>query len=105
MLWLLSWTVYGLVVGIASKFLHPGDDPIGFLPTVGIGIAGSYVGGFINFLLGKGDPFSTSGLLMGVIGGVIFCWVYSRFHLSRFLEAQALKDEIKMLRTKLDEKE
>lgn len=105
MLWLLSWTVYGLVVGLCAKFLHPGDDPIGFLPTIGIGVAGSYIGGFMSFLLGKGDPFSTSGILMGVIGGVVFCWAYRKFRLNRFLETQALKDEIKTLRAKVDEEE
>ena len=105
MLWLLSWTFYGLIVGLIAKALHPGDDPIGFLPTMGIGVAGSYIGGFMNFLLGKGDPFSTSGLLMGVVGGVAFCWIYRKFRLNRFLEAQALKNEIKMLKTKVDEKE
>jgi uncharacterized membrane protein YeaQ/YmgE (transglycosylase-associated protein family) len=70
------WILYGLIVGLIAKSLHPGDDPVGFLPTVGIGVAGSYVGGFVNFILGKGEALSSSGLVMGIIGGVIFCAAY-----------------------------
>lgn len=88
MLWLLSWIIYGLVVGLIAKSLHPGEDPVGFVPTIGIGIAGSYVGGLINFILGAGSAFSPSGIVMGIIGGVIFCWIYRKYRLNRFLTMQ-----------------
>ena len=81
MFFILSWIVYGLVVGLLAKALHPGSDPVGFLSTIGVGIAGSYIGGFINYLLGGGEAFSASGMLMGVVGGVIFCWLYRRYRL------------------------
>ena len=91
---ILIWIVYGLIVGLIAKALHPGDDPVGFLPTVGIGIAGSYVGGLVNWLLGRGEVFSSSGLLMGVIGGVIFFYIYRRFRLNKLLalKAQQVKE-------------
>ena len=91
---ILIWIVYGLIVGLIAKALHPGDDPVGFLPTVGIGIAGSYVGGLVNWLPGRGEVFSSSGLLMGVIGGVIFCYIYRRFRLNKqlALKAQQVKE-------------
>ena len=80
MIWLLSWLIYGTIVGGIAKFLHPGEDPGGFLSTIGIGIAGSYIGGVLNFLFfGTGTPFSPSGLIMGVIGAVIFCWIYRKW--------------------------
>jgi len=88
MLWLLGWMVYGLVVGLISKLLHPGEDPVGFLPTIGIGIAGSFVGGGLQWILSMGGPFSAAGLLWGVIGGIIFCWVYRKYRLERFFKAQ-----------------
>lgn len=97
MLWLLMWIVYGLIVGLIAKALHPGNDPIGFLPTVCIGIVGSFIGGFFNFILGKGDPFQASGLIMGILGGVIACFLYRRFRLAQFLEMQKLKDEVEAL--------
>jgi uncharacterized membrane protein YeaQ/YmgE (transglycosylase-associated protein family) len=80
MLALIGWLVYGLVVGLIAKQLHPGDDPKGFLPTIGIGIAGSFIGGFLKWCLGMGHgPFEPSGLIFGIIGGVVFCWLHKRY--------------------------
>ena len=76
MIGIFIWVIYGLVVGIISKCLHPGDDPVGFLPTIGIGIAGSYIGGLVNYLLGRGMAFSSSGVFMGIIGGVVFLAIF-----------------------------
>lgn len=94
MLFILGWIVYGFIVGFCAKLLHPGEDVIGFLPTIGIGIAGSYIGGFLNWLLGAGGgPFSTSGLLMGIVGGIIFCWIYRTYRINRFFQAQGRMPE------------
>jgi len=88
MFWLLGWLVYGLIVGLIAKALHPGEDPVGFLATLGIGIAGSFVGGGVQWMVNMGGPFSPAGLIWGVVGGVIFCWIYRRYRLNRFLKAQ-----------------
>tara|TARA_Y100000034_G_scaffold48390_1_gene59752 strand:+ start:5698 stop:5985 length:288 start_codon:yes stop_codon:yes gene_type:complete len=70
---LIGWLVYGLIVGLIAKALHPGDDPVGFSWTLGVGVGGSFIGGFINWVMGNGySPISSSGILMGVVGGVIF---------------------------------
>lgn len=71
---LLIWGIFGLIVGLIAKALHPGDDPIGCLPTIGIGVSGSFVGGGLNWLLGMGNsPFHPSGLVLSVLGGVLCC--------------------------------
>lgn len=104
MFWIISWVLYGIIVGVIAKALHPGEDPIGFLPTIGIGIAGSYVGGIINWFLGFGSTaFEPSGILMGVIGGVIFCWCYKKFHLDKYLASQ--KAEIEAQKVKIQNME
>lgn len=81
MFFLLSWMIYGLIVGcISTALISSGNNKIGWLPTIGIGIAGSYVGGFINWLLGAGiTPFEPSGIIMGIIGGIVFCVLYRQY--------------------------
>lgn len=80
LLTLLCWLIYGLVVGSLSKWLYPGRDPDGFLATIGIGVVGSYVGGLLSWLLfGIGGPLHPAGLVFGVVGGVIFLWVYHKY--------------------------
>lgn len=74
---LLAWLVFGIVSGSIAKVLYPGDENIGFWQTIGLGVAGSFVGGLINYLLGWGNSFpSASGLGMSVIGSIIVLYVY-----------------------------
>lgn len=78
----LSWILFGLVVGWVAKLLHPGDEPVGYLPTFGIGVAGSFVGGGINYLLNFGNGvFHPSGFIMSIIGGVVCCAAYRYYKL------------------------
>lgn len=44
----LAITLLGFVVGLASRILMPGRDPMGAIGTCLLGLAGAYVGTFIN---------------------------------------------------------
>lgn len=80
MISLLIWVAYGLVVGMISKAIYRyKDSPKGFASTLAIGVCGSFVGGFINYLLGGGNPIQPSGICMGVLGGVVASFLYRRF--------------------------
>ena len=50
---ILSWILFGLVVGVIAKLLMPGRDPGGFIVTILLGIAGALVGGFIGRAMGS----------------------------------------------------
>ena len=77
MLYILSWLIYGLIVGILGKLLISMFRPeaatvSGFFPTVLTGIVGSYVGGAINYVLFNGGEFiEPSGILMGIVGAAV----------------------------------
>jgi len=103
MLFLISWIIYGLIVGVIAKAASSKEGlPVGWLGTLGIGVAGSYVGGIICWILGSGgSPFSPSGIFMGIIGGIVFCWLYRKYHLNRFLEAQKIKESKEELELEL----
>ncbi|HEY7059206.1 MAG TPA: GlsB/YeaQ/YmgE family stress response membrane protein, partial [Vicinamibacterales bacterium] len=45
---ILSWILFGLVVGIIAKLLMPGRDPGGFIITILLGVAGALLGGFLG---------------------------------------------------------
>lgn len=48
-LWaLISTVIVGLVIGALGRLVVPGMQPIGFLATVGSGLCGSIVGGFVG---------------------------------------------------------
>ena len=71
---LMIWFVFGLLVGLIAKAIHPQGVPIGFVPTLVVGVVGSFVGGGINWMLGMGNHiFHPSGFLMSIVGGVLTC--------------------------------
>ena len=72
---IIGWLLFGLVVGAIAKFLMPGRDPGGWLVTILLGIAGSFVGGFLaSTLLGRGEQ--TAGWIGSIIGAIVLLFVY-----------------------------
>jgi len=78
MISLLVWLVYGLLVGSVAKAIVPGEENFGFLKTVALGVAGSYMGGAVLYMLGQYESLSPAGLFMGVVGGVISLVLYNK---------------------------
>ena len=75
---LVVWCVYGLFVGSIAKAIVPGEEKMGFFQTIAIGVAGSYMGGAVLYLLGTYDSVSPSGVVMGVAGGVLSLVLYNK---------------------------
>lgn len=75
---LLIWCVYGIFVGSIAKTLVPGEENFGFVKTVALGVAGSYMGGAILYLLGQYESLSPAGIIMGVAGGVVSLVLYNK---------------------------
>jgi uncharacterized membrane protein YeaQ/YmgE (transglycosylase-associated protein family) len=73
---ILSWIVFGLVVGIIAKLLMPGRDPGGFIITMLLGIAGALVGGFIGRAIGFYGTNQGAGWLMSILGAIILLALY-----------------------------
>ncbi len=75
---ILSWIVFGLVVGVIAKFLMPGKDPGGFIVTILLGIAGSLIGGFVGRAL-TGNTAADSagaGYIMSIVGAILLLAIY-----------------------------
>jgi uncharacterized membrane protein YeaQ/YmgE (transglycosylase-associated protein family) len=72
----LSWIVFGLIVGIVAKFLMPGRDPGGIIVTMLLGIIGAVIGGFIGRALGFYGPNQAAGFLMSVVGAIVLLGIY-----------------------------
>ena len=75
---ILVWCVYGLFVGSIAKTIVPGEENFGFVKTVALGVAGSYMGGAIMYMLGQYDAVSPAGIVVGVVGGIISLVLYNK---------------------------
>jgi uncharacterized membrane protein YeaQ/YmgE (transglycosylase-associated protein family) len=75
---IISWAVFGLVIGAIARFLYPGRQTMSLLMTMVLGIVGSLVGGLISWLFGndpQDGPFQGSGWIMSILGGLIVVWI------------------------------
>ncbi|MEX2027061.1 MAG: GlsB/YeaQ/YmgE family stress response membrane protein [Pirellulaceae bacterium] len=75
---IISWVVFGLVIGLIARLLYPGRQPMGLLTTMVLGIVGSLVGGFISWGLGfrpEEGAFRGAGWIMSIVGALIVVWV------------------------------
>lgn len=72
---LLSLVVVGLIAGFLARALVPGPDPMGVGATLVLGVAGSFVGGFLGWVLFGKDldegAIQPSGIIGSVIGAVL----------------------------------
>jgi uncharacterized membrane protein YeaQ/YmgE (transglycosylase-associated protein family) len=75
-LWML---IIGLVVGALAKLIMPGKDPGGVIVTMLLGVAGSFVAGFIGRSLGHYQQGETPGIIASIIGAVLLLGIYRLF--------------------------
>jgi uncharacterized membrane protein YeaQ/YmgE (transglycosylase-associated protein family) len=69
---IISMIVVGLIAGLIARAIMPGKDSMGWILTIGLGIVGSFVGGFLINILMHNDSASTSDFQpTGIIGSVI----------------------------------
>ena len=71
----ILWSIIvGFVIGLLARALLPGADQIGLALTIVVGIAGSWLGGFLGSLVSKpaeGAKFHPAGFLMSIVGAVV----------------------------------
>lgn len=79
---IISLLVIGLIAGALARLLVPGKQNLSIPMTILLGVVGSFVGGFLGYLLfGKDSAqgfFQPSGIIGSVIGAVIVLLIWLR---------------------------
>lgn len=77
---IITLLIVGLIAGAIARLVLPGKDPIGFLGTILVGVIGSFVGGFLGYVLFHHDKnegaLQPSGIIGSIIGAIIVLLVY-----------------------------
>ena len=75
-LWFIIALVFeGLIVGALARLALPGPDPMSIPATIGLGIAGTFLGGIVAFLL----IGHAGGLIFAVLGATLLLYLHRRF--------------------------
>lgn len=68
--------IVGLVAGLLARAIKPGNDPMGWIMTIVLGIVGAMLGGFVAGLIGINADGGFTGLIFSVIGAIILLFIY-----------------------------
>ncbi len=71
------WTIIvGFVVGVVAKLVHPGRENMGFIMTTLLGIAGSFVAGYVGQAIGWYQAGQGAGFIGSVVGALVLLFIY-----------------------------
>jgi uncharacterized membrane protein YeaQ/YmgE (transglycosylase-associated protein family) len=77
---IVGLVIIGLIAGAVARLVIPGKQDMGIGMTIVIGIVGSFVGGFLGYLIFHHDKSSgfvqPSSWLGSIIGAIIVLAVY-----------------------------
>ena len=67
--------VEGLFVGALARLALPGPDPMSIPATIGLGLAGSFLGGIVSWIfLGH-----AGGVIVSLLGAILLLYLYRRY--------------------------
>jgi uncharacterized membrane protein YeaQ/YmgE (transglycosylase-associated protein family) len=77
---IIGLIIVGAIAGFLARLIVPGKQNLGIIATILLGIVGSFVGGFLGFLLFGSDPnqgfLQPSGIIGSIIGAIIVLLIW-----------------------------
>ena len=76
---IIGTIIVGLIVGLIARALKPGNDSLGWIMTAVLGIAGSFLAGYIGQALGWYRVGEPAGWIASVVGAIILLLIWGIF--------------------------
>lgn len=77
---ILYLLVIGLIAGFIARAVVPGNDAMSIPATIALGIVGSFIGGFVGYVLTHHDArdgaFQASGIIGSIVGAIVALLLY-----------------------------
>ncbi len=73
---LIGTIIVGLIVGLVARFLKPGDDSMGWIMTILLGIGGSLLATVGGQAIGFYQAGQAAGFIGAVVGAVVLLVIY-----------------------------
>jgi uncharacterized membrane protein YeaQ/YmgE (transglycosylase-associated protein family) len=75
---LIGTILVGLIVGALARFIMPGEQKMGWIMTILLGVAGSLLAGFIGQALGWYQAGEGAGWIASVVGALVLLFVVGK---------------------------
>ncbi|WP_404994050.1 GlsB/YeaQ/YmgE family stress response membrane protein [Cupriavidus pauculus] len=66
----------GLIVGLLARAIKPGDDKMGWIMTILLGVLGSLAAGYVGRAMGLYEPGQPVGWIASIIGAIVLLVIY-----------------------------
>ena len=74
---LIGTIVIGLIVGLIARFLKPGDDSMGWIMTIVLGVVGSMLASYAGAAMGWYPAGSSAGWIASILGAIVLLFLYN----------------------------
>jgi len=78
---LILFLVFGFIVGLLARAIMPGTQKMGMVGTTLLGVAGSFLGGFLAALITQSrvTDLNTAGIIGSIVGALLLLFMMGRF--------------------------
>jgi uncharacterized membrane protein YeaQ/YmgE (transglycosylase-associated protein family) len=73
---IISTIIVGLIVGILARFFYPGAVEMGWISSIVLGVAGSFLAGLISNWIKPGvQPLKPAGFFASILGAMLLIFI------------------------------
>ncbi|MDR6215554.1 GlsB/YeaQ/YmgE family stress response membrane protein [Paracidovorax wautersii] len=72
----LGVLLVGLVVGLLARAIKPGDDKMGWIMTILLGVAGSLLATYVGVAVGWYQQGEPAGWIASIVGAIVLLVLY-----------------------------
>ena len=72
----LGTVFVGLIVGLIARAIKPGDDKMGWIMTIILGVLGALAAGYVGRAMGLYQPGQPAGWIASVLGAIVLLVIY-----------------------------
>jgi uncharacterized membrane protein YeaQ/YmgE (transglycosylase-associated protein family) len=75
---LIGTLIVGLIVGAIARFIMPGEQKMGWIMTILLGVGGSLLAGFLGQALGWYQAGQGAGWIGSIVGALVLLFVVNK---------------------------
>lgn len=73
---IISMIIVGFIIGLIARAIMPGEQKLGIIMTIILGIVGSVVAGYLGAALGLYQAGQGAGWIGSIVGALVVLWIY-----------------------------